>query len=125
LFENWSPHYRPLQLLSWFKRTTKQDLPKQRRLKHTWKPAINEKEGCEYIALFKFDNEGNLLEKEGSKIVIAKDTGLSRDYFIFCIKELKDDNKSSYFLFSLNLSDSSVLGRLAYSINSSKEAWWF
>jgi len=24
-------------LLSWFKRTTKQDLPKQRRLKHTWK----------------------------------------------------------------------------------------
>ncbi|CAC9511108.1 hypothetical protein BAZOLSSOX_1922 [uncultured Gammaproteobacteria bacterium] len=27
-----------------------------------FEPAINEKEGCEYITLFKFDNEGNLLE---------------------------------------------------------------
>ncbi|MHB0914768.1 MAG: hypothetical protein ACYC5A_04915 [Thermoleophilia bacterium] len=27
-----------------------------------FEPAINGKEGCEYIALFKFDNDGNLME---------------------------------------------------------------
>jgi hypothetical protein len=44
-----------------------------------------------------------ILEKEGSKIVIAKDTGLSRDYFIFYIKELKDlddKNKERYHNFA-------------------------
>ncbi len=44
-----------------------------------------------------------ILEKEGSKIVIAKDTGLSRDYFIFYIKELKDlddKNKEQYHNFA-------------------------
>ncbi len=44
-----------------------------------------------------------ILEKEGSKIVIAKDTGLSRDDFIFYIKELKDlddKNKERYHNFA-------------------------
>ncbi len=44
-----------------------------------------------------------ILEKEGSKIVIAKDTGLPRDDFIFYIKELKDldgKNKERYHDFA-------------------------
>ncbi len=63
-----------------------------------------------------------ILEKEGSKIVIAKDTGLHRGYFIHYIKELKDlddKNKEQYHDFAFRCLKVLIQDNLSWMQNTS------